>query len=178
MPAFAHIEAPATKMVAIACACCGTPLVDARSLAVGMGPHCRSKHGYNAAMKGLEETARVVANKIIYEIAAAQEGPMVIEQLNALRKLAPELETVSDRIAKRIATVKISVRGDGAYLVQAPYLEEMVPAWRGVPGRRWDKDSKANVVPASSRVQLWAVLKQFFGGKHLWSTSQGRMVTL
>jgi hypothetical protein len=42
-------SAPATKMLATQCACCGRPLVDAASIEAGMGPICRKQHGYAAA---------------------------------------------------------------------------------------------------------------------------------
>jgi hypothetical protein len=42
-------SAPATKMLATQCACCGRALVDAASIEAGMGPTCRKQHGYAAA---------------------------------------------------------------------------------------------------------------------------------
>lgn len=42
-------NAPATRMLAIYCACCRKPLVDAKSVETGMGPVCRGKHGFNKA---------------------------------------------------------------------------------------------------------------------------------
>ena len=42
-------SAPATKLVATLCACCGKNLLDAESVEAGMGPVCRKKHGYVTA---------------------------------------------------------------------------------------------------------------------------------
>jgi hypothetical protein len=42
-------NAPATKLLATHCACCGRSLLDAESVEAGMGPTCRKVHGYNRA---------------------------------------------------------------------------------------------------------------------------------
>lgn len=41
--------APATKMLAVDCACCRKELLDAKSVELGMGPVCRKKHGFDKA---------------------------------------------------------------------------------------------------------------------------------
>jgi hypothetical protein len=42
-------NAPATKMLAVYCACCSRPLVDAVSVETGIGPDCRKQHAYTEA---------------------------------------------------------------------------------------------------------------------------------
>lgn len=42
-----YTNAPATKMLATNCACCGRDLVDAHSVETGVGPVCRKTHGYD-----------------------------------------------------------------------------------------------------------------------------------
>lgn len=42
-------NAPATKLLATHCACCGRSLLDAVSVEAGVGPECRKRHGYSAA---------------------------------------------------------------------------------------------------------------------------------
>lgn len=42
-------NAPATRMIAVYCACCSRPLVDSVSVEAGVGPECRKKHGYAEA---------------------------------------------------------------------------------------------------------------------------------
>jgi hypothetical protein len=49
MESAGYENAPATKMIAVNCACCARPLLDARSVETGMGPICRRKHGFNEA---------------------------------------------------------------------------------------------------------------------------------
>ena len=39
-------SAPATRMIATDCACCGRPLLDSDSVELGIGPICRKRHGY------------------------------------------------------------------------------------------------------------------------------------
>jgi len=42
-------NAPATRLLATRCACCGRKLVDALSVQTGIGPECRTRHGYDNA---------------------------------------------------------------------------------------------------------------------------------
>ena len=165
-------NAPATKMVATACACCARPLVDARSVETGVGPECRRRHGFDvaegpanwlgaftaladvdpatyetpayvAAVKA--QDARAAANVLVYRIAAQQEGPAVVAFTNAVRALG--FVRLADRIADRLVTVTIS-RADGRIEVVAPYRsEEAVAALRAVPGRRWDRERKVTTFP-------------------------------
>lgn len=42
-------NAPATKLLATHCCCCARPLVDAKSVELGIGPECRKRHGFTEA---------------------------------------------------------------------------------------------------------------------------------
>lgn len=59
-----HENAPATKLLATACACCGRALVDAVSVETGIGPDCREKFGVAA-----DATNRDEANALVHEVA-------------------------------------------------------------------------------------------------------------
>jgi len=181
--------APATVMLATNCACCGKELVDADSVEAGMGPVCRKRHGYakpdaapdwvavGAALPpelrqvvldleyGFDaDDPRRVANRIVHRIACDQYGPSVNALTNALRALG--FQKLADRIENRVVAVRIERDGD-RLVVFAPFREELVPAWRNVPGRRWDKTvgkKGANTFPASSGSHVWTFLRKHFAG--------------
>lgn len=44
-------NAPATKLLATHCCCCARPLVDAKSVELGIGPECRKRHGFAEAQE-------------------------------------------------------------------------------------------------------------------------------
>ncbi len=185
---FAGYEnSPACLLLATHCACCGRALVDAKSVETGVGPECRKRHGYataegcpdwvvalsalasaaeadarlgEAAYKvvGMMDDTRKAANLVMHRIAAAQSGPGVGHLVTALRALG--FRKMAERTADRLGSVLVEVdTATGALAVFAPYSEEFTAAMRGVPGRRWDREAKANVVPASSRSQLWGALR-------------------
>lgn len=160
-------NAISTKMLATHCVCCGRALVDAISVELGIGPECRS--GFNA---DLTEMTRRVANKLVFEASmAATAGliPIVMEKAEEVRQLGyGELaERMEHRFVKaeRKADIQISFQG-GFYEVVTPYRRKnanaFVKAWREIPGRRWINGK--NVVPATSKKELWELLQEFFGG--------------
>lgn len=149
-------NAAATVLVATCCAACGRPLVDAESLASGMGPECRKK--YNKS-NNLSEEARVLANKLIYAIAANQDGVEVTSKLENLRELG--LGDLADRIVKRIGSqfaAIISNEGDRV-AVKTSFDLAMAARLPSIPGRFWDKDRKINTFPVSSKRDLFVALQ-------------------
>jgi len=180
--------APATILLATHCACCARPLVDAVSVETGIGPDCRKKHGFAAPDAEVDEAAlvaalsaynqgrgyetaivtsqadvsgRTLANRIVHRIAVEQDVPGVAHLVNALRALG--FAKLAARVAKRL--VRITITAEGAdLLVVAPYSEEALTAWRGIPGRRWDKAAKATRVPAKCARPLWDLLRTHFRG--------------
>ena len=154
-------NAPATKMIAVSCACCARPLVDAVSVELGIGPDCRKKY---LAMGEASEEARAEANALIHKIACVQEGVEAFEACKALHKLG--FQTVSARIMERLT--KIVIEQEGTRLaVWTPYRLEAVEAMKKVPGRQWDKDRKVNTFPATVEAKraVWNVLTSFFHGQ-------------
>lgn len=152
-------NAPATRMVAVWCAVCSRPLVDAKSVELGIGPDCRRKYGFDAAMP---EEARAEANKVVYRIATDQDGPYVAEGCNRLREIG--FTVLADRILKRTAPVSVAVEGD-LLVVTSAYDEAWVEAMRGVPGRRWNRERKVNTVPVSARAVLEDLVIRIFPGR-------------
>lgn len=177
-------NAPATKMVATFCACCARPLVDATSVETGVGPECRKRHGFDKPDQevGLEHacvvagtfgetelgqtllaktTVREMANVLVHRVAVMQDGPSITLLVNAIRMLG--YTKLANRCAQRLATVTIEEAAD-RFVIRTPYRPETVDAWRRIPGRRWDRDAKANTVPTSSRKELWSFLRANFHG--------------
>lgn len=171
-------DAPATRMLATHCAVCRRPLVDAKSVEIGMGPDCRKKYGYDLAVS---PEARASANKIVYELAlhadATDELPAKIAELKSLG-----FEKLAMVVAERMAAVKV-LHEDGRYLTFTPYNVNFVDRIRTVRGRRWNKESKAWSVPDTEKAALWSVLKSCFDGRYgladkgLFEIGSGRYVT-
>lgn len=60
------VNAPATKLLATACACCGRALVDAVSVETGIGPECRKMHAVDVVV---DESKRAEANVLVHSVA-------------------------------------------------------------------------------------------------------------
>lgn len=164
-----------TKMLATRCAVCSRPLRDAVSAEIGIGPDCREKHGYSEAVN---DSNRAAANRLIYEIADAQTGINAVEAARQLRNLG------FGKLATIIATKLMSVRLEWAegeegkvLLVRGPYTESAVEAFRSIPGRRWNKELHANVVPYVQKNTLWAAIKKAYPG-HDMLTQDGEIVSI
>jgi hypothetical protein len=153
-----YLEAPATKMLATHCAACGRPLVDVVSVEVGMGPDCRAR--LTATVECSDET-RHEANVLIHKIAIAQTGMNALAPITRLRELG--FQKLATKVEHRCASVRIA-EDSGVYVVQAPFTEEATSAWRDIPGRSWNKEAKANVVPLSQRGALWNLLRTYYQG--------------
>lgn len=163
-------NAPATYLLATHCICCGKPLVDSASVEAGIGPVCRKKSGYASEVT---EENRQAANKLIHKVSTTTDTDEKVEALNALFDLG--LVQVVTALLKSVATVKIATtpvghkHGAGRLAVKVPYSggwdSPEVQALRKVPGQWWDKESKCNTFPQSSKGALWAVLKQYHHGE-------------
>src|SRR5207248_1562513 len=79
-----YAESKACQMLDKKCAVCATPLLDAHSVEVGIGPTCREKYGYNIEV---DAAARSEANRLVNLIAERQEGLDVAKACERLREL-------------------------------------------------------------------------------------------
>jgi len=165
-----YTAAPATKMLATNCVVCGRPLVDARSVEMGIGPECRE-----SAKGGIDDGTRQVANEYVYDAAiAAQEGRIedvmrhaqTIEDMG-LKGLADKIRRRFRKASEREADITIEVEG-AYYKVKTPFRrgdkEAFIAAWRRIPGRRYR--NRLNYIPVAQKTVLWALLREFFGGKY------------
>lgn len=164
-----YVNAPATKMLATNCVCCGRPLVDATSVQLGIGPECRKEDD-----GGIEDDVRKQANELVYKAAvAAQNGEIARVQALAGEIAKLGLDKLADKVGRRFRNAEryteIVITEDGEnYRVETPFRRgakaEFIEAWRAIPGRRF-RDN-ANYVPLVQKQALFRLLKRFFGGKY------------
>lgn len=97
-----HENAPATKLLATACACCGRALVDAVSVETGIGPECRKNFGVDF---DTTDAAHAEANRLVFEVARkGMTAAMARPIFDRIAELG--FRALADRIAKRFrATV-------------------------------------------------------------------------
>lgn len=148
----------ACELLATSCACCGRPLVDAKSVELGIGPICRKKYW---DLKDIPEAHRRAANKRVYKVAALLDTKPTeaFAILPELRELG--FDVLVDRIEQRVIRVSV-VKDDDAYIVRAPFNEAALHMWRKVG--KWQKSSKTYLVPVSQRKALWSLLTSFYAG--------------
>lgn len=182
-------NAPATELVASACAVCARPLADAESVNSGLGPHCRKACGIDARslfprweevksalgadeyetlqidklrpLYNDHEVAKRVANRLVYRIAAEQTGPRTQARTLALHALG--YEKLATKIADRLGAVHV-IEEEGVLVVKAPKSEAFISAMRSVPGSRWVGERRARLVPVASKRSLWGAIKTAFPG--------------
>lgn len=161
-------DAPATKMLKINCAVCGEDLLDAKSVEYGMGPSCRSRHGFmgkNAPQVSDED--RKKANRIVMSIAMGLDAQTLSGAIAELREMGFSL--LASVIEDRKVSVHIEGNDIATYRVRTPWNQAAYEAnaWRHVPGSRWDKETKSRIVPctAEARKALWELLRQYYGGE-------------
>lgn len=158
-------NAPATIMLATQCAVCGRPLVDAISIETGMGPDCRSKHGFMGKhAPNVSEEDRTKANRIVYGIACGVPADILAASIKELKDLGFSL--LASVLEDRNITVHVDEMGD-RIVVRTPFSEEVVLAMRTIPGRRWNKEEKANTFPIESKRAVWEMIKRFYRGQLL-----------
>lgn len=163
-------NAPATKLLATHCICCGRELLDAVSVDLGIGPVCREKHGYDIAVN---EEARSAANKLVHEAAArAGQAAQTTEDLEFAIDAATKIEALGfSLLASKIRERFISIRlTETTKMVQAktPYSGAFVDSLkRFVPydARRWNKTEKVWEVAITHKVYLLKALADSFAGK-------------
>lgn len=189
MNANGYENAPATLMIAVNCACCSRPLLDAVSVETGMGPVCRKKHGFNTPDSVVEllavvstlaailpgetyltvvggvSTAREAANKIVHRIACVGLGVEVAPLLLALAELG--FTKLAGIMTERAATIVIT-RTETTVEVVAPYSDEFLAATRAIPTRRWVKNEgkkggRTVFAAAQAKALLAALTKSFPG---------------
>jgi hypothetical protein len=161
-------DAPATKMIATNCAICRRPLVDSLSVETGMGPDCRSKHGFSGKRApNVNDDDRKKANRIVYSIALGLPQEHLAAAIADLRTMG--FDTLANVLEDRNVAVHIEGHDIAHIIVRAEFNEQANAdsAWRTIPGRRFDWELKANIIPATdaSRRALWNLLRKYYPGQ-------------
>lgn len=177
-------NAPATKILATNCCCCGKPLVDAASVELGIGPVCRKK--YYAGVE-VDDAARVKANAIIYALAAAVTAGATVEDFDRCKELAAlGFERIAQIFTLRVVAVTVEER-DGQYYVRNPYSPDFnYDAWtktrygvkvpvEGAPTKRkvfhW-----VYTADAYARTKIWRAIVKHFDGQLALFNGEPRVI--
>ena len=109
-----HCGSPQAHLLNVECVVCSTPLSDAKSAELGIGPVCRKKWGYADEIPG-GEPARKRANALVYEACVAKRDGKVDRVLSIAEELqALGLGKLAQRIRERFVDIKlIDVEHDG-----------------------------------------------------------------
>ena len=99
---------PNTRRLATRCCICGKALRDAKSVEMGIGPTCRSRHGFADVYAALTERQRKNVNKLIHAAGVACEQ----DDIETILKLADKIEKrgfdqVADKVRNRFVTLRI-----------------------------------------------------------------------
>jgi len=172
-----YLDAPATALLDVRCACCGKALLDALSVEVGIGPVCRANYLDDVVASDADRKA---ANLLIHEAAkVATTASRQVEIGAALvalgfAKVAARIETRWTKraekeaaAAQKGATVKIEALEDGFLAVSTPYVPEFVADLKaeiGFADRRWNKVDKRWEIARDAARGLWTVLRAHFAG--------------
>lgn len=162
-----YVNAPATRMLATNCCCCGRPLVDSVSVELGMGPICREEE-----TGGITGDTQVKCNQLTHAAAiAAQAGQVVKVREIAEQIAALGLTTLASKITTRFhnaeRNVKVTITERNGFLsIKTPFKrsasQDFIAAWRAIPGRTYSNG--LNHVPVTSKPQLWTLLRTYFPG--------------
>lgn len=171
-----YVNATTTKLLATNCVCCGLPLVDAKSVELGIGPDCRKKAGIPV---DISEDVRKEANQLVHDAAIhAQNGAAekVLEISKQIEELG--LDVLAGKVERRFkkGVLKVKVKPDieitlvnGQMSIKTPYrrgdADNFIQAWRNIEGRKYDRQTKRNIVPVGQREAVWNLLKEFFPNK-------------
>ena len=123
-----YLNDPATHMLNTQCIVCSTPLRDAKSVELGIGPVCRAKNGFG---KEIAAADRIVANRKIREAATAKyhdDIERVFELANDIEALG--LDQLAQIIRLRFITVQLIDVDDGWFDLHTPYDGDFLGAMK------------------------------------------------
>jgi hypothetical protein len=169
-----YLHDPSTSLLGVQCLICSTPLRDAKSVEIGIGPTCRRNW---ADTSGIDEGDRQTANKLIHAAASAKrdgDTEAVIETAGQLAALG--LTKLADRIYTQFVTVRLVGTGS-ATEVHTPYDPDFPRSLRRAcrqAVRRVDKPDTRKFshfeVKDSSKRMLLLSLSTAYGGHRAYTT--------
>jgi hypothetical protein len=152
-------NAPATRMVATHCAVCSRPLVDAKSVELGIGPTCREKYGFDM---DVSESDRRAINMYVHGIAIGRyQNQTLVDVLAELRNYGfVELARIIGENRRKF----LIEEKDGRIAVTGPMKPEAIREWQRIPGRAFDIKLGRFTVPVTAKRALWEILRRHFAG--------------
>jgi hypothetical protein len=148
------------NIIATNCAVCKRTLVDAVSVEMGIGPHCRKK--YMPPSDALLEH-RDTANKLVYEASHSTR-----ERRSAIAKELISLGFKDVGVAIR-GKAKIVIKGTGGgwLLVKAPYTPDFAAAMARIrySARSWNQKKKAWAFHKAVKADVWGALLACYEGQ-------------
>lgn len=155
--------APATLLLAVECAACGRPLVDADSVEIGMGPDCREKYGFDIAA---DPETKADVNRRVHAIATGKlPGAEVIGHMLMIR--AHGFNALADKLEDRLVKIEVLNVDAATIAIVTPFAPAFTDELKAAtPWRRWDAASKRWIVPATKPVRdaIWAAMRRHFRG--------------
>ena len=172
-------NAPATKMAATNCCCCGKSLVDALSVNVGVGPECRKNYGINdvpekpdwaGALLALDrgiinapaslgdvwtKDVRKACNILTWWIACNRKAEFTNNRIMAIYKLG--YKKLAAKLVKACGGILVKQECE-MLLVYSPFSREWNYISYGVKGSAWVPSRKARMFPATERENVWKAL--------------------
>jgi hypothetical protein len=73
-------------------------------------------------------------------------------------------ERYHSKYPERSPTITIIARSSHMLVWSSKPLRAL-ESWREIPGRRWDARLRANIIPLSSKRNLWDFLKSYYPGE-------------
>jgi hypothetical protein len=156
------MTAARTRRLATRCLICDTPLCDAKSVEIGVGPTCRKRTGLDAKTAPHREAVNALAAQAAL---LAEDG-----DVKAVLEIAEQVSTlgypkVAEAIYKRFVDIRVSVHTDGRLLVKTPYSERWNNVMYTTRLGRWDRDLKARIVEPARKPELWEALRAVYPGR-------------
>lgn len=130
-------SAPATQMMATHCACCHRPLVDAKSVELGIGPECRKKYGFDLLVP---ELVRKQANQLVHQLAlAVSAGEITLATMELVASLEllgfPKIAHIFREKGAAIFVERREHNGVERLFVRLPFSEDFNFRTRSIKGR-------------------------------------------
>jgi hypothetical protein len=172
-----------TKIIATNCCACGRPLLDAASVAAGMGPTCRDKYGYGSIAEDVRAEANVIIHKLGVQRANGAELAEIKQTIDQLAALIGD--HIADNFRSAVIAPKMSVRklNDYTYAVTFGKVSKSASdqarsaKWRfinKVKGAKLGYNKQINLggdepvwalhFKASNKVAVFEVMKEVLGG--------------
>jgi hypothetical protein len=165
-----YINDPNTRRLATNCFICRTPLRDAKSVELGIGPVCRKKHirgGWTAMWKRIDAPTRKKANKLIHEAGIAADASW--DERNECSGIETVLRCADDLQALGLPEL--------TEIIRKRFVQITIAREDAVPVYQWDRRTRSesavegktrNVIKVTTPYSpdFNRLRRQYVGGQH------------